>query len=409
VEPVRLSVVGSESGPTSETDASFLDGMRLAQQEINEADGLEGRPLQLEVADDLGDPARTASLIREAVADRPAAVLVVGEAAAITEARADIEVAGIPVVLLGGDLYSGRALFRQAFQTSVPLKWQALRLARYLVVDRGYQRIVVLSEPGADGEVARAAMADGLAEEGSAPAATATVTAGDARQVVPRVAESADAVVFLGSTLTGVAVSRAVGRMEQPPQVALSADALQAAFAREGAVRPGIVACYPYTWSGWADMLPRVHAFREDFAGFAGHVPAGLEQEGYDAVRSLAEALERTGGRGGDALIRALESFRDQTYSAIPVRLGPDDHVLAEESQLGLFGVDDTEPPAPEASAIVSWRPIMRTFTTDGEKVNLLDQDKRVFFPGWRPMEPSPKYWRSEFGILGRPGEDPVL
>ncbi|MGH2661422.1 MAG: ABC transporter substrate-binding protein [Actinomycetota bacterium] len=406
---MRLRVIGTESGPTSETDASFLDGMRLAQLEINEAGGLEGRSLQLGVADDLGDPARTLSLIRQAMVDRPAAVLVVGDSAAVSEARTDIETAGVPVVVLGGDLYSGRALFRSAFQTSVPLRWQARKLARYLVADRGHQRIVVLTEPGPGGDVAQAVMSAALAEEGSAPSATGTVGAGEARRTVPSVAQGADAVVFLGSTLTAVEVSRALGRIPDPPQLALSADALQAAFAREGAARPGIVACYPYTWSGWADMLPRVQEFREAFTQASGHAPAGLEQEGYDAVRALAEALARTDGRGGAALIRILETFRDQTYSAISVRLGPDDHVLAEESQLGLFAVDHAEPPSPEASAIVSWRPIMRTFTTDGEKVNLLDRDKRVFFPNWRPMKPSPKYWRSEFGILSRPGEDPVL
>ena len=408
MEPVRLRVVGTESGPTSETDATFLDGMQLAQLEVNEGGGLEGRPLQLDVADDLGDPARTLSLVREALMDRPAAVLVVGGSAAVTEARAEIEAAGVAVVLLGGDLYSGRALFRSAFQTSVPLRWQARRLARYLVVDRGHQRIVVLTEPGPEGEVAQAAMADALAEEGAAPAATATVGPEDARRTVPSIAEGADAVVFLGPTPTAVAVSRAIGRIDPPPQLALSADALQPSFARPGAVRPGIVACYPYTWAGWADMLPRVHGFREDFREGAGHAPRGMEQEGYDAVRAVFEALERTGGRGGAVLVRILETFRDQTYSAISVRLGPDDHVLAEESQLGLFAVDDVDPPAPEAWAEIRWRPVMRTFTTDGEKVNLLDQDKRVFLPGWRPVEPTPKYWRSEFGIVTRPDEDPV-
>jgi len=48
----------------------------------------------------------------------------------------------------------------------------------------------------------------------------------------------------------------------------------------------------------------------------------------------------------------------------------------------------------------------MRTFTTDGQKVNLLNADKKVFFPGWRRLKPSPRYWKSEFGIVSRPDED---
>jgi hypothetical protein len=157
-------------------------------------------------------------------------------------------------------------------------------------------------------------------------------------------------------------------------------------------------------------MIPRVHRFRERFVAHFGREPAGFEQEGYDAVRAVSEALDRTGGQGGDALVRALEGFRDETYSSLPIRLGPDDHVLAEESQLGLFAVagPDEQPWPGEALAETPWRPVMRTFTTDGQKVNLLDRDKRVFFPGWRRQKPSPRYWKSRFGIVTRPDEDPL-
>ncbi|MGH2738026.1 MAG: hypothetical protein ACRDHH_04360, partial [Actinomycetota bacterium] len=95
-------------------------------------------------------------------------------------------------------------------------------------------------------------------------------------------------------------------------------------------------------------------------------------------------------------------------YSSLPIRLGPDDHVLAEESQLGLFAVDDRAVPAGEAQGQVPWRALMRTFTTDGQKVNLLDRDKKVFFSGWKRRKPSPRYWKSEFGIVTRPDEDPL-
>ena len=164
----------------------------------------------------------------------------------------------------------------------------------------------------------------------------------------------------------------------------------------------------PYTWSAWADMLPRVREFRERFRADFGRYPVGPEQEAYDAVMILADALERTGGHGGDALVRALESVRDKVFSSLPIRLGPDDHVLAEESHLGLFAVTDPEgAPAGEAFGPVPWRPVMRTFTTDGEKVNLWDRDKRVFFPFWHRKRPTPKYWRSEYGIVTRP-DDPI-
>jgi ABC-type branched-subunit amino acid transport system substrate-binding protein len=336
-------------------DRSYLDGVELAAAEIGIE--LDVRPTP--------DPV---TALRQVLVEGPPAVFVVGAADAVTEARPDIEAVGVPVILVGGDLYTDRRLFRLAFQTAIPLRWQARVLARYLVVDRGHDRIAVTGD--------RAVGAEALAEEGASPAT------GDP-----------DAVLALGSprdTTEGVQLAAANG----------------AVLRRE--LAPGTVLCLPYTWAGWADMLPRVHRFRTRFERVHDRAPVGFEQEGYDAVRTVDEAMARAEGSGGEALLAALEGFRDETYSSLPIRLGPDDHVLAEESHLGLFAIDDRPAPAGEAQGTVSWRPVMRTFTTDGQKVNLIDGDKKVFFPGWRRRKPSPRYWKSRFGIVTRPDEDPL-
>jgi hypothetical protein len=308
--------------------------------------------------------------VREVLTGGPSAVFVVGSQHVVADARAEIEAAGVPVILVGGDLYTDRGLFRLAFQTSIPATWQARVLARYLVVDRGHASIAVLAD-AALGEEA-------LAEEGASPAGSV---------------DGADAVLALRPT------------HRAPAGVQLAANN-EAILIRRMA--PGSVVCLPYTWAGWADMLPRVHRFRERFEGTFGRPPSGFEQEGYDAVRAVVEALDRTGGEGGEALVRALEGFRDETYASLPIRLGPDDHVLAEESQLGLFAVADGPVPAGETQGELPWRPIIRTFTTDGKRVNLLDRDKKVFFPAWHRRKPSPNYWTSRFGIVTRPDEDPL-
>ena len=188
------------------------------------------------------------------------------------------------------------------------------------------------------------------------------------------------------------------------PQLGGPADTL-------GLARPtpaGTVACAPYTWAGWAQPIPRVARFRARFQSRFGREPGLAEQEGYEAVRAVAEALHRTGGRGGDALVRALESFREETYSSTPIHLGPDDHVFAEQSHLGLFARESGGVRAPgEDLEPLPWRPVMRTFTTNGKRVNLTDRDVRVFFPSWRQPAPRPNYWRSRYGIASRP-DDPL-
>ena len=388
---IRL-VAGDEPGL-----AAFEEGVRFAVEEVVREGDLALRLLM-------------APSIRGALGLQPQAIIAIGEAAEVTEARAMIEETRTPVVLMGGDLYSSRSLFRYAFQTSVPYRWQAGVAAKYLVADRGYDSIAVVADGGTAG-VSTEDMAAALAEEGAGASATFSIgPAATAREAVQTAVEAgADAIFFQGRTAIAADVSSELGQLEDPPQLALSAEALDVSFPTEpNRPLPGTVACYTYAWSGWADMLPRVHDFRERFAESVGHYPASLEQEGYDAVMAIADALVRTSGEGGDRLVQELETFRKETYASVPVRLGPDDHVLAEQSHLGLYAVEepiDAALPSGEASSLVSWRPILRTFTTDGEKVNFLDRDKRIFFPFWRPKRPTPKYWRSEYGIVSRPSD----
>jgi ABC-type branched-subunit amino acid transport system substrate-binding protein len=388
---------------------AYEDGMRFALREVTARGDLDLELLQ-------------APSVEGALTLDPAAVIVVGDSSSVKEARPAIEEARMPVFLLGGDLYSSQAMFRYAFQTEVPIRWQAGVIARYLVADRGYGRVVLIMEADSHGTAERDSFGLAMAEEGGAIESITMVPPGGPGETFPgrppvdegqvmAVSDGADAVIFSGSAQTAAGVSAALARLADPPQLALTAESLDVSFA-SGKVqpRPGTVTCYTYAWSGWADMLPRVHSFRERFAAVMGHYPASLEQEGYDAVMALGEALTRTGGAGGDRLVQELETFREETYASVPARLGPDDHVLAEQSHLGLFAIEepvDAALPAGEASSLLPWRPILRTFTTDGEKMNFLDRDKRIFFPFWRPKRPTPKYWRAEYGIVSR-SSDPL-
>jgi ABC-type branched-subunit amino acid transport system substrate-binding protein len=375
--------------------ASYIEGVRFAAEEIAEEGALDLSILQ-------------APSVNAAIGLEPTALIVVGDAADVADARPVIEQAHVPVILMGGDLYSSRQLFRYSFQTSIPYRWQARVLAHYAVGDRGYGQIAHVVDPNL-GEATNNAIVEEVAGEGGSIALTTSIAdqSSAERAASDLVSAGMEAALFLGATDKAALLSQALSDDPDAPQLLLSSTALDASFASH-IPRAGTVACYAYTWSGWADMLPRVHEFRERFTDFSEHFPASLEQEGYDATKALAAALVRTQGEGGDRLVQELEAFREETYSSVPVRLGPDDHVLAEESHLGLFAIEapmDGGFPPPEASSLIEWRPILRTFTTDGEKMNFLDRDKKIFFPFWQPKRPTPKYWRAEYGIVSRPSD----
>jgi hypothetical protein len=375
---------------------AYLEGVRFAVDEVTARGDLDLRLLQAPTVD-------------AALALNPAAVLSIGNPRAVAESRTAIEQAGVPVVLIGGDLYTAQQLFRYAFQTAVPVRWQARVFASYFLEDRGHTRTALVTSLETN-EVVGGAFNAAWAEEGGSLERIVSAGPGSLGSTADDL-DGLESVVFVGSPTEAAELASGLSSLADPPQLALSAEGLDVSFLTEpNRAVAGTVACYAYTWSGWADMLPRVHDFRERFADAVGHFPASLEQEGYDAVMAIADALVRTGGEAGDRLVQELETFREETYSSVPVRLGPDDHVFAEQSHLGLLAIEepvDGALPPPEASSLVPWRPILRTFTTDGEKVNFLDRDKRIFFPFWRPKRPTPKYWRAEFGIVSR-SSDPL-
>jgi hypothetical protein len=163
-EPESAPTTGPKAGPnTPSPEGPPPDVVVIADPEAPEADGIrlaaEEAGLEISFVDPAEDPE---GALRRTVEARPPAVIVVRAPGAVVRARPDIEAAAVPVIEIGGDLYSDRALFRYAFQVSIPISWQARVLAHYLVTDRGYVRIGVIGEP----EIARAALEEGRTEAG---------------------------------------------------------------------------------------------------------------------------------------------------------------------------------------------------------------------------------------------------
>jgi branched-chain amino acid transport system substrate-binding protein len=385
--PVTVPVIAGERD-----HAGVLDGMRLAERDVNRRGGIRGRPLRLQLEDHGGDDARAGDLLGRAVAARPPMALFAGPGHVAAGLRSEIEEARVPVMVVEGDLYTPRTLFRWVFQASVPARWRARVLARYLVRDRGHRRVAAVVEGGPDRREMSRALRDALGREGVRPVAVAVADPGPSPP--PDVVAGAEAAIVLG----GPEVSRREAQRGDGADVRL---ALPPASLAEPRLPPGTVVAHHYAWAGWDPPLPRVRRFAGRFRRVLGRPPTGLEQEGYDAVRVAATALSRSAARGGERLLRALEGVRDVTHAALPITLGPDDHVLPDETFVGVLAV--TRPAAGS-----TWLPVMRTFTSDGRKLSLHRPDVRRFVPGWRHPRPRPVYRRARFGIVSRPGDDPL-
>ncbi|HEX9411736.1 MAG TPA: ABC transporter substrate-binding protein [Actinomycetota bacterium] len=414
---IALQVVATTSGDEADQDRSYLDGMQLAVADVNAAGGVTGRPIVLEIQDDNANMSTATEVMRGLLDHRPAAILYVGPGPALTPLRTRFDQTRTPVLLLEGDLYSGRGLFPELFQTTVPWEWQAHVVARYIVRDRKARDIVFIGQ-GPEAPAASRTLAAALAYWGGQMAASFDDRARDPATGLTTAlnrATKADWVVSFGPPVGSLDLVNAieeaapigdVTKIRPKPGVSGPASLLVSGGGL-AQPEPGTTACYTYTWGGWAQPIPRVGLFRTRFAAITGRGLNGLEQEGYDAVRVLARALGKTDGAGGAKLVSALEATQALALSGFPVDLGPDDHMFPPRDELGLFAVagpqerlDPWEVPGSEP-----WRPLMRTFTYDGTRTNVLDMDRKVFFPFWRKDQPGPEYWRSRYGIATRPSD----
>jgi branched-chain amino acid transport system substrate-binding protein len=409
LQPLVLDAVGDvtpQVGSVAERN-TYLDGMMLAVAVINDAGGVDGRPLRLAVHDDGGDAAVATHLLKS-LAGTSLAILYAGPGTGLAPLRPRLDRTGTPVVLLEGDLYTTRQLFREVFQTTIPWAWQVAVIARYIIVDRRAQDVVFLGT-GPEAEAAVDPTRAALAYWGGSLGAAFTERSSQSRTGLTDAlnrAARADAVVAFGPAI-GDPDNGVLGNVNAVEEVASRLPSISASSALLEPYRglahpePGASACYTYTWAGWAQPIKRVAKFRRLFFRRFGRTPNGLEQEGYDAVRVVAEGLKATGGVGGRDLTDALERLPTQTFSSFPIDFGPDDHLFLPRDELGLFAVPGrTQRLDPwQSRRQPNWMPLMRTFTYDGKRTNILDRDKRVFFPFWRKNRPAPFYWKSRYGI----------
>lgn len=409
---ITLDVVGDlasgpqGSGTGSVGDRGYLEGIQMAVRDVNASGGVSGRRLAVAVQD-AGDSSAEATRLLEGDATAPlAAVLFVGPGPSASAARAAFERTDTPLILLEGDLYTSDGLFREVFQAGIPWSWQVHAIARYLVRDRRSSRIV-FAGVGPEAPAAALATRGALSYWGGALAGVALGPGPGAPARLARATSGADAVIDFGPPAGSLAIARAVaGSGRGAPRIAAGSSLLAAAGV--GATLPaGTVACDRYTWDGWAEPIPRVGRFIQEFHAFSGHAAGGMEQEGYDALRTLADALQRTGGKGGGVLVDQLERTHHRTYSGFPIDLGPDDHTFAPRDEVGMFAVPGPgERGEPWMAPLgQTWRPLMRTFTYDSRRDAILPTDRTVFFPGWAENEPAPFYWQSRYGIVSRPSD----
>ena len=424
-----IGLVGSLSGPDSWRGDDAFEGADLAVSELNRVRKPNEPTYELVTLDDGGDAREATRLVQQlAGSTRTVGIVYAGPPEGLPPAEDDLATRGIPAIICYGDLYSARLLSPHVFQASPALLWEARRVASYLLNDRGYTRVGMISSNDLTGRTARSATSLALQEAGGPLTASVQVT--DERASVRSALKTLRdkrveaVVVALSPTLattgfeeleemgaayrsTNRAKAGLVRRRSWAPQIA-GYDLTLGTGVGEVAP-PGTIAADAYDRGAHYLPVPSFVDFRTSFEGWWSEAPLGWERRAFDAVRMIGWAATKARGRGD--LATQLETLRSRRYSGLDITLGPDDHTAVDQTSVGLWVVPRPGTRVYERAALpddMPWVLLGRGFSIDGERTDIASKDwEYLFVDAPPPKAPAPRIRRALFGVT-TPARDPI-
>ncbi|WP_282794606.1 ABC transporter substrate-binding protein [Streptomyces sp. CC224B] len=280
----------------TEAGRHLLAGLELGVREVNDAGGIDGRPLELVVRDTAADPQRAAAAVDE-LADLGVVALageyhsVVARAAA---ARADA--LGLPFLCSSAVLDALTEQPTEWVARLAPAQSHGWRIYAEFLLRAGHRRIAVATQPSVYWASGARILRDHLAPHGG------TVTELDMRTLTPAavcdelVDNRATALLLLvGHPEPAVPIVESVRRDQRLAEVLIGAPAGQPEFAEWATALGDDGAGVPflrYLPERLGPLGARVAtALRERLAG----APSFVAFEGYDTIAVLAEALRSPG------------------------------------------------------------------------------------------------------------------
>lgn len=432
-----IGLVGSMSGEEAWLGEDAFEGVDVAVQALNRDTKPSEQPFTLVGLDDEGNPERATELIEElAGSDRTVGIVYAGPPEGLAAAEPHLAQAGIPAVLVHGDLYSARLLRPHLFQVSAPLLWQARRIADYLLTDRDYRRVAVLAEDSLAGDTAVDSARRALELFDGRAAAVVRYPSGDSDlsdELTELRSRDVEAIVFQGvpaaarllfdelssrdesyiSTLDARTVTatkkerkRAVAGWH--PQIAGFDGIIHPATGDDAGIPPGVVAADTYARGAFQLPIPSFREFREDYVAWWDDDPTGWQLRAYEAAMLVGWAARRS--EPGEDIAITLESISGERFGGLDISFGPDDHTSVIPTTVGLWVVPREgsyigELDLPES---MPWVMLARGFSTNGKRTDVLPKDWEELFRGiYRPDGPAPRLSAARFAVA-TPASDPV-
>lgn len=311
--PIPLGLSVELTGRRAELGVAVRNGAQLAVDQINESGGVNGRPLELIVRDDRGDPETARQVDAELVED--GAVAIIGHiTSSLTEAA--LEQDNRAGIVLLSPTSSSSAFSAQAdylFRVTPSNDAMARSLAAYIYNQRGVRELVGIYDLGnrSFSETLWQEMQAEFRRLGGAADESFTFTSGetDLQNLMSQVKErNPQAVVFIASAVDTALL------VQYAKQQGLESSLFSSTWAQtDELLEKGGQAVEGLELGAVYDPQhpsPAYQQFVQDFEARFGRPPALGASHAYEAVLVLVEALKRTKGQR-EGLPDALSKVQD--------------------------------------------------------------------------------------------------
>jgi len=299
-EPVEFGIVCELSGPGANNGAMWRNGILLAFNEINNAGGILGHPIEYFLVDTESRPPVSVAAMRYAVTKEPFAVFGTIYSSSTIVNMDTLEDAGI-LQFVGS---ASTSIYEQGnynvFATS-PINRNVFPwLVRWMVEDVGVQSVVMVytnDEMGSDGRdiLSEAADAFGVDFEGIAIQTAQADFAGEIARIQNM---GVDTIFLYGHEEENARFMIQLRTLGIDLQVVGYSPLLSSlALSLGGEAMEGVMGA-----ATWSYAYPPIKDFSDTYQLLYGEIPSHDAMKGYVAVYTLKTAIEQVGAFDADAV-----------------------------------------------------------------------------------------------------------
>lgn len=324
-DPIKIGLIAPLSGPSAASGEAIQRGMLLAMEEMNDAGGVLGRPLQLVTRDIPNDPDAGVAALRELVEKEQIVAIFGGIFSPVMMAQLDtIHELTVPLINPWGSMaaitHNGYTP-NYAFRVSVSDLYADEFLARYALEVIGAKHPAILADTSGWGQANAEGLQKWLTELGvsdTAIAGTEHFDQGDSNmttQLERLRANGADTLIMVANAAEGAAIVRGLATLGWEVPIVSHWGVSGGNFAEMAGKEfaEGVMTLQTFSFSGAlsAKAAQVLAAYQDRFGANSWEeveAPVGVVH-GYDGLHLLAQAITQAGTTTGPAVQKALENL----------------------------------------------------------------------------------------------------